>query len=161
MDQRDLPPTVSVGCDIVSVERIRRLLARSPRAVERLFTPTERSDVLRGGVGPDSAVAAERLAARFAAKEATRKALGGEGPALADIEVRTGESGAPSVWVNGVATRLSCSLSHDGGMAMAVVVADEEARSALTGAGATARDHDTPAGPGGGGPPAISPPAST
>lgn len=161
MDQPDLPVAISVGCDVVSVERFRRLLDRSPRAVERLFTPIERSDVLRGGVEPGSTVAMERLAARFAAKEATRKALGGGGPALADIEVRTAGSGAPSVWVDGVATRLSCSLSHDGGIAMAVVVADAASRSALSGPGTTAGDRRPSDRPGGDGAPGVSPPAST
>ena len=76
-------------------------------------------------------MAVERLAARFAAKEATRKALGGRGPTLASIEVRTDDAGAPSLWVGGAMTRLACSLSHDAGVAMAVVVGDARARDEL------------------------------
>lgn len=119
----------TVGCDVVVVERMRRLLADRPGARERIFTPVELADVLRGGVASDSPVVVERLAARFAAKEATRKALRGEGPALTAIEVRTDEDGAPSIWVAGVPTRLACSLSHDAGVAMAVVIADADVRA--------------------------------
>lgn len=116
-----------VGCDIVEIARMRRLLAERPGARERLFTAHELADAVRGDVDPDGPVAVERLAARFAAKEATRKALGGRGPALTSIEVRTGDDGAPSVWVDGAPTRLACSLSHDAGIAMAVVVGEAEA----------------------------------
>lgn len=121
----------TVGCDVVAVERMRRLLADRPGARERIFTSVELADVLRGGVAADSPVAVERLAARFAAKEATRKALRGEGPALTGIEVRTDEDGAPSIWVGGAPTRLACSLSHDAGLAMAVVIADADVRDEL------------------------------
>jgi len=111
-----------VGCDVVDVARMRRLLAERQSARDRLFTATEQADALRGGVDPDGDVAVERLAARFAAKEATRKALRGRGPSLTSIEVRTDEDGAPSVWFDGRPSGLACSLSHDAGIAMAVVV---------------------------------------
>jgi phosphopantetheine--protein transferase-like protein len=111
-----------VGCDVVDVARMRRLLDERPAARSRLFTSRELEDVQRGGVAPDSDVAVERLAARFAAKEATRKALGGKGPTLTGIEVRTDTDGAPSVWLEGQPSELACSLSHDAGIAMAVVV---------------------------------------
>ena len=119
---------VVVGCDVVDVARMRRVLGERPGARERIFSTSEIADAVRGGVDPEGPVAVERLAARFAAKEATRKALGGRGPALTAIEVRTDDDGAPSVWVDGVLTRLACSLSHDGGVAMAVVVGDARAR---------------------------------
>jgi holo-[acyl-carrier protein] synthase len=117
-------PAPLVGCDVVAVERMRRLLAERPAARDRIFTARELADALRGDVAPDGDVAIERLAARFAAKEATRKALGGRGPTLTSIEVRTADDGAPSVWIAGVRARLACSLSHDAGVAMAVVVGD-------------------------------------
>jgi CheY-like chemotaxis protein len=69
-------------------------------------------------------LAIERLAARFAAKEATRKALQGRGPTLTAIEIRTADDGSPSVWIAGERTGLACSLSHDAGVAMAVVIGD-------------------------------------
>jgi len=111
-----------VGCDVVDVARMRRLLAERPGARERIFTPGELASAVRGGVAEDSDVAIERLAARFAAKEATRKALGGEGPSLTSREVRTDDRGAPTLWLDGEPSTLVCSLSHDAGVAMAVVV---------------------------------------
>jgi len=117
-----LPAGIVVGCDVVDVARMRRLLDERPGARERLFTAVELEDALRGGVEPTSEVAVERLAARFAAKEATRKALAGKGPGLTSIEIRTDVDGAPSVWFDGRPSGLACSLSHDAGIAMAVVV---------------------------------------
>jgi phosphopantetheine--protein transferase-like protein len=116
-----------VGCDIVEIARMRRLLTERPGARDRIFSSLEIADAERGGVDPDGQVAVERLAARFAAKEATRKALGGRGPSLTSIEVRTDPDGAPSIWIGGVRSRLACSLSHDAGVAMAVVIGDRDA----------------------------------
>ena len=118
------PPQPIVGCDVVDVGRMRRLLAERPSARDRIFTARELADAVRGGVDPDGDVAIERLAARFAGKEATRKAFGARGPSLTAIEVRTEEDGSPSVWIDGTRSRLACSLSHDAGIAMAVVVGD-------------------------------------
>jgi phosphopantetheine--protein transferase-like protein len=115
-----------VGCDVVDVARMRRLLDARPGARERMFSTQELADAVRGDVSFDSDVAVERLAARFAAKEATRKALGGKGPALTAIEVRTDGDGAPSVWFDGQPSGLACSLSHDAGVAMAVVIGQSE-----------------------------------
>jgi holo-[acyl-carrier protein] synthase len=61
---------VSVGIDVVLVDRFTRALDRTPLLVDRLFTDAER--MTRSG-NPRSA---ESLAARFAAKEAVAKALG-------------------------------------------------------------------------------------
>lgn len=132
----DAAPVV-VGCDVVDVARMRRLLDERPGARSRLFSDRELTDAVRGGVDPEGPIALERLAARFAAKEATRKALGGLGPTLTSIEVRTDDDGAPSVWIDGVPTRLACSLSHDAGVAMAVVVGDGSARDDVLGRRAT------------------------
>ena len=118
----EVPDGLVVGCDIVDVARMRRLLSERPGARGRLFAEGELEDALRGGVEVDSHVEVERLAARFAAKEATRKALGGKGPSLTSIEVRTDAEGAPSVWLDGQPSGFACSLSHDAGVAMAVVV---------------------------------------
>ena len=118
------PSDPIVGCDVVDVARMRRLLAERPGARERIFGPGEIADAVRGGVDPDGDVAIERLAGRFAVKEAVRKALRGRGPTLTAVEVRTDSDGAPSVWIAGRPTRLACSISHDAGVAMAVVVGD-------------------------------------
>jgi holo-[acyl-carrier protein] synthase len=111
-----------VGCDVVEVSRMRALLAAHEGARTRIFSEAERADALRGGVAEGSDKEAERLAARFAAKEAARKALGGRVPSLLAIEVRTDELGAPHLWIDGVPSTLACSLSHDAGVALAVVV---------------------------------------
>ena len=127
---------VGVGVDAVDVDRFRRLLRRRPGLAGRLFTDGERADVAA------TADPAERLAARFAAKEATMKALGsGIGAfALRDVEVvRAGGQGAtrgaPSLRLSAAAARLAderrvtrwhVSLTHTATVAMAVVVAEGE-----------------------------------
>ena len=80
-----------MGIDSVDITRFRRLLARRPQAAERIFTVAERS-LLSGRVD-----AVPGLAARFAAKEATMKALGTGigGVRFADVEVFGGGSQAP------------------------------------------------------------------
>ncbi|MGH9267943.1 MAG: holo-ACP synthase, partial [Acidimicrobiales bacterium] len=59
-----------LGTDVVDIERFRRVLARRPNLSARLFTAGEQAAVA-GRNQP-----AGGLAARFAAKEATMKALG-------------------------------------------------------------------------------------
>ncbi len=116
--------TLGVGIDIVDVPRFTIVLARRPRIVERLFTPGEQRDA-RGRP--------ERLAARFAAKEAVMKSLGvGAGSVpWKSIEVERAPSGAPSVLLHGAAaelavergvTELHISLTHTAMSAAAFVV---------------------------------------
>ncbi len=79
---------------------------------------------------------AESLAARFAAKEALAKALGAPGGmAWTDAEVHADDSGDPRLEITGTVaaraaalgvTRLHLSMSHDGGIASAVVIAESE-----------------------------------
>jgi holo-[acyl-carrier protein] synthase len=114
-----------VGVDLVSVSRIAESVARfGDRFVRRLFTDGE---IAYAHSAPG--LAAERLAARFAAKEATKKALGlTEGVAWRDIEVRRAPSGAVDLVLHGAAAAvatsdLALSLSHEGDYAVAVVVA--------------------------------------
>ncbi len=121
--------TVAVGVDVVDVARFRLALRRRPRLVERLFTPRERDD---------AADRPERLAARFAAKEAVLKTLGsGLGDAsFLSIEVQRHPSGAPSIVLHGGArdlahargiTTLHVSLSHTDTVATAFVVGSSDA----------------------------------
>jgi holo-[acyl-carrier protein] synthase len=110
------------GCDVVDVARLAGAIARRPGLRDRVFTPHELTDVHRGGVAPDSEVAHARLAARFAAKEATRKALRDLRLPFHAVEVRCADDGAPELFLHGRPAPLACSLSHDGGVAMAVVV---------------------------------------
>lgn len=115
------PPLVT-GCDLVDIARLSAALERRSGLLERLFTPAELADARRDGVAPGSEVERARLAARFAAKEATRKALRDLRLPFHAVEVRVEPDGAPTLWLDGAPSQLSCSLSHDGGVAMAVVV---------------------------------------
>jgi holo-[acyl-carrier protein] synthase len=113
---------VGVGIDVVDIERFGRTLERSPRLRERLFTETERHLGLAS------------LAARFAAKEALAKSLGAPvGLSWLDATVVQDETGRPSLAVVGTVARRAedlgvaafhLSLSHDAGIASAVVVAE-------------------------------------
>ena len=115
-----------VGVDLVEICRIAKLVERhGERFIGRVFTPGEVADC--GG-------RAESLAARWAAKEAVAKALGTGIGAMSwqEIEVLRGETGCPSVQLHGRAAALAAerglvrwalSLAHDGGMALAFVLA--------------------------------------
>jgi holo-[acyl-carrier protein] synthase len=111
----------ALGCDVVDVARLAGTIDRQPGFLERVFTARELTDVGRGGVDLASAVAQDRLAARFAAKEATRKALEDLRLPFHAVEVRTADDGAPRLYLHGEPSPLACSLAHDGGVAMAVV----------------------------------------
>jgi holo-[acyl-carrier protein] synthase len=112
---------VGLGVDVVDVTRFAASLERTPSLADRLFTAGERS-----------AGRVERLAARFAAKEALAKALGAPGGLRwQDAEVCTGRDGAPRLELSGGVAEAAAlrgvqswhvSLSHDGGMALAVVI---------------------------------------
>ncbi|GGM17836.1 holo-[acyl-carrier-protein] synthase [Dactylosporangium sucinum] len=123
-----MPVIVSVGMDVVLVERFGRALERTPLLAERLFTGAERTT---SSGNPRSA---ESLAARFAAKEAVAKALGAPaGLHWHDCEIVTDADGRPWLTVTGSVasaaaergiSRWHLSLSHDGGIASAMVVAE-------------------------------------
>ena len=113
------PPRL--GCDVVDVDRLADRLARRPGLLDRVFTEREQSDARRGGVAVDSPTWRNRLAARWAAKEATRKALGDLRLPFHAAEVRTREDGAPVLHLHGRPADASLSLAHDGGVALAVV----------------------------------------
>jgi holo-[acyl-carrier protein] synthase len=115
---------VGVGIDVVDIARFGAELDRAPRLRERLFTPTERDLPLAS------------LAARFAAKEAVAKALGAPpGMRWVDATVVRGDHGAPSLHVEGTVlaradelgvSRFHLSMSHDAGIASAVVIAERD-----------------------------------
>lgn len=117
---------IGVGIDAVDVARFTLILGRRHGFEERVFTLLERSTC--GGT-------ADRLAARFAAKEATMKALGvGLGAfGFHDVWVEREPSGRPRLRVEGRAaelaraagvTRWHVSLTHTHLVAGAVVVAE-------------------------------------
>ena len=130
--------TLRTGVDIVVVARVAALLGESESGlVERIWTEHE---LLR------CAGRAESLAARWAAKEACLKVLrlGLDEVSLTDIEVDS-DQGHPELVLRGDAARraaaeglsqFSVSLSHDGGIAIAVVVAGSDGgRTPLGGPG--------------------------
>jgi phosphopantetheine--protein transferase-like protein len=114
-------PTFVTGCDVVDIARLSGAIDRRAGLLARVFTARERADARRGGVRRGSPTEHARLAARFAAKEATRKALGDLRLPFHAVEIRRRADGAPKLWVRGEPSPLACSLSHDGGMALAVV----------------------------------------
>jgi len=119
---------VGIGVDVVLVERFARAVARTPLLAERLFTEAERL------TPSGNARSAESLAARFAAKEAVAKALGApSGLHWHDCEIVSDPDGRPWLTVSGTVAaaaaergvaRWHLSLSHDGGIASAMVIAE-------------------------------------
>jgi holo-[acyl-carrier protein] synthase len=119
---------IGVGIDVVPVTRFAESLERTPGLADRLFTAGERRTHL------GNPRTAESLAGRFAAKEALAKALGAPAGMLwTDAEVIVEDTGRPRLQVSGtVAARADelgvrswhVSLSHDGGIASAVVIAE-------------------------------------
>ena len=119
-----------VGMDVVDIRRINESIDRfGERFVQRLFSEDEAAYAM-GGDGQ----AAQRLAARFAAKEAAIKAfnLAEVGVNWHDIEVRKQRDGSCSLALYGKAAsqaerlgvcEIALSLSHDGDYAAAVVTA--------------------------------------
>ena len=111
---------MGVGIDVVDVGRFEEALDRTPTLRERLFTEQERDRPLAS------------LAARFAAKEALAKALGAPtGMAWHDAEVVSESTGNPQFEIRGSvlaraealgARSVHVSLSHDAGIASAVVI---------------------------------------
>jgi holo-[acyl-carrier protein] synthase len=123
---------IRVGIDLVAVEAVAAALRgeHRDRYLERVYTARELDDCrdVSGAVDP------QRLAARFAAKEATIKALpgAGEGVPLNTIEARSEPSGEVTLVLSGRAAEiaaeagiaeLAVSLTHEAGLAAAAVVA--------------------------------------
>lgn len=119
---------IAVGVDVVDLARFERSLERTPVLRERLFGPEDLSNIGAGSTQGAS------LAARFAAKEAGIKALGGHIDDFSwhDIQVRKKRTGQPELVVTGGAAKRAqslgiaswhVSLSHDGPVAVAFVVA--------------------------------------
>jgi holo-[acyl-carrier protein] synthase len=128
-------PRLRVGIDVVRVSRIAQSIDTfGERFLRRVFTPAE---VAYAQSAP--AAAAERLAARFAAKEAAIKALAlaSAGVGWTDLEVHRHPDGACDLVLHGSAraaaralgcAHLAVSLSHEDDYATAVVLAELEWR---------------------------------
>ena len=119
---------LGIGIDAVELARFTTVLARTPTFVDRVFTTGERAYAER------RRDPTERYAARFAAKEATLKALGvGIGACgFREIEVWRDDEGAPSLVLHGSAAtlaeargvaRFALTLTHTDVHAEALVVA--------------------------------------
>ena len=120
------PAGAAVGVDAVHIPTWADILARSGSAVEnKIYTDQE----LKFACGR-----ADRLATRFAAKEAVLKALGTgiRGVGLQDVEVVCRPEGAPEVALHGAARNrhgelhlgpIAVSLCHEEDMAYAVALA--------------------------------------
>jgi holo-[acyl-carrier protein] synthase len=127
---------VRVGIDLVSVQSVLdSLRSHQERYLERVYTAREVTEC-RTADGMD----AERLAARFAAKEATLKVLRPRdgGVPWSAIEVLRDPGGWVDLELSGAAAELAAaagvaelavSLSHEGGFASAVVIAELNANS--------------------------------
>jgi len=113
---------VGIGVDVAEISRLEHALARSPALAARLFAESERALPLRS------------LAGCFAAKEALAKALGApRGLHWTDAVIEHDERGAPLLRVSGTVAAAAASLgvttwhvsiSHDGGLCVAMVVAE-------------------------------------
>jgi holo-[acyl-carrier protein] synthase len=117
-----------IGVDIVEIARLEDALARTPELAARLFTPAER----KRAEGRRAPVVS--LAGCLAAKEALAKVLGAPvGLHWTDAEVLRDPAGRPFLAVRGTVAAAAqgqgigtwhVSLSHDGGMCIAMVVAE-------------------------------------
>ena len=121
---------VGHGIDLVDVAEMRRWIddSRDP-LIPRCFVPAELDEI---GDGVDRI---ERLAGRFAAKEAVLKAIGtgfGAGVAFTDVAIHRAPGAVPEVRLSGGAAKAAAalgvtawriSISHAGGIAMASVLA--------------------------------------
>ena len=110
-----------IGIDVVDIKRFQESLDRSPALLEKLFTESERRKPVQG------------LAARFAAKEALYKALSAEhGLQWHEAEVINHENGKPDFLFRGKIADLvdgatvHLSLSHDAGIASAMVIVERQ-----------------------------------
>jgi holo-[acyl-carrier protein] synthase len=112
---------IGIGVDVVDIDRFERQLERTPGLRDRLFVPAERE------------LNARSLAARFAAKEAVAKVLGAPaGMNWQDCWIGLDASG-PTIQITGTVLAVAesrgvrawhLSMSHDGGIATAMVVAE-------------------------------------
>ena len=124
--------SISIGIDLTAADAVAgSLRTHGARYLERVYTERERRDCAVPAGGTD----AGRLAARFAAKEATMKALQRDDEPIpwTSIGVCTDGAGRPTLELTGAAaalarrrgaTGLAVSLTHEGGFAAAVVIAE-------------------------------------
>jgi holo-[acyl-carrier protein] synthase len=114
---------VGIGVDVADIARLERALARTPALARRLFAESERDRPVRS------------LAGCFAAKEALAKALGAPpGLRWTDAIIAHDGNGRPVIETRGTVAAVAAglgvsawhvSISHDGGLCVAMVVAEK------------------------------------
>lgn len=120
---------VGVGVDVCDIARMEKLLIDG-KFLARFFSPEEQEYIENKGKA-----AAQSMAGIFAAKEALVKALGTglSGGSIQDICVLHDKCGAPYYDLRGAyalhasqrhITNLHLSISHDGGVAVAMAIAE-------------------------------------
>ena len=109
-----------IGIDVVDIARFEESLERTPTLKARLFKPSELERPIHS------------LAARFAAKEAIAKAMDSkENFHWQDVEIINLATGKPTLALSGTTgtflqgKRVHLTLSHDAGVASAMVVIEE------------------------------------
>jgi len=109
-----------VGIDIVEISRIKEKIGNNKAFLKRVFTDEE----LRYSLGKKNQY--QRLAVRFAAKEAVWKAVGLKGLALKDIGIVKAPGGQPGIICRdsrAAKLRFQISLTHSNDYAAAIVIA--------------------------------------
>lgn len=111
-----------IGVDLVDISRFEKAIDQTPKLRDRLFTDSEKE------------LSLQSLAARFAAKEALVKAVGkAKGLSFQGVSIAKDKQGKPYFELTGETKEtveslgiqnLHLSLSHDGNMAVAYVVAE-------------------------------------
>jgi holo-[acyl-carrier protein] synthase len=113
---------IGVGVDLVDLTRFESKLQETPALIERIFTPAERDRSIQS------------LAGVWASKEALIKSIGNpQGLNWQDVTVANDALGKPQFQVSGATKERSelmgitswhLSITHDGGMACAFVIAE-------------------------------------
>lgn len=125
---------VGMGVDVCSIERMRKALERhGDRFFARICSDEERRDL----EGREQATA---LAGRFAVKEAFAKSLdGARGVGWHEVQVKRAPSGKPSLELTGNALTMAhafgadtwhVTITHDAGVAVAIVILEQGGRGA-------------------------------
>ena len=116
---------LGVGIDVVDFSRFEQTLERTPNLINRIFTPKE------------AILKLPSLAARFAAKEALAKALDAKDSFnWQEVEISNEQSGKPIMVFTGkmfermAKYKVNVSLSHDAGIASAIVILESNSNSA-------------------------------
>jgi holo-[acyl-carrier protein] synthase len=117
---------IGIGVDVVDLDRFAKVVEKTPAIVDRLFTKAEQTSAAGHQLPLIS------LAGRFAVKEAVAKALGAPaGMEFHDCQVSNG--GQPQVTMSGTVAAVAAdkgvthwhvSISHDGPVAIAYVIAE-------------------------------------